>query len=135
MEWNGNKEHEQNMTVGKIKQAASEFDLELHVNNHRVGYNLAIQLIPSDKTFDILNRWKAVHQVDSSIPYPETEINEQDWATLSTLMFGELNDEEDGYKAEMIYDHDIDIYNYIMDGDDSDNSTVKSAEKIMGQET
>jgi len=95
------------MEVGEIKQAAAEFDLELHVNDHRLGHNLDMQLIPSDKTFDILDRWKAVHQVDSSIPYPETEIDEQDWASLNTLMFGEL--------------------------DDSDNPTVKNAEKIMDQ--
>lgn len=130
----GKKENEQKLTLGRLEQAAMEFDLELQVSNHRLGHNLEIKLIPSEKTVKILDRWKAVHQVDGSIPYPETEIDEQDWATLNTLMFGELDDKEGGYKAEMIYDEngniDRDLYDFIMDGDESENATVKKAQEI-----
>lgn len=126
----GNKENEEKLTLAEIEQTAIAFDLQMKVNSHRGGSNLEIQLIPTEKTFKLLDRWKAVHQVDNSIPYPETEIDEQNWAVLNTLMFGELDDDEGGYGAEITYDFGNDIYNFIIDGDESENPIVKEAIEI-----
>lgn len=74
-----------------------------------------------------MDRWKAVHQVDNSIPYPETEIDEQDWTALNTLMFGEIDDENGGYGAEMTCDFGNEIYEFIIGGEESDHPIVKQA--------
>jgi hypothetical protein len=130
----GNKENEQQLSILKLEQTAIEFKLELQVSSHRLGGNVQVQLIPSEDTFKIIDRWNAVHQVDGTFPYPETEINEQDWAGLNIFMYGK--DEEGGHKAEMIYDTngniDREVYKFIMSGNtDTENSTVEEANKII----
>lgn len=123
----GNKENEQKQSLEIIEQTAIAFDLQLQVNNHRAGSNLEIRLIPSQESFDILDRWETVHQVDSSIPYPEIEIEDQDWIALNRLMLGELDEEEGGHGASITYDFDNEIYEYIIRGKESNNPTVQLA--------
>lgn len=134
----GKRENERKMTVEEIEQTATQFHLELHVNEHRGGSVQDIELTPSSKTHAILERWEAAHQVDSSIPYPEEEIKNQDWDALTTLMVGEPDDEDGGIRSEMTHydedgNRDTELYDYIMDGDDSDNETVQNAKKILDQ--
>lgn len=132
----GKRENEQELSYAEMEQVAMEFSLELQVNTTRAGHDVEVNLLPSEKTFDIIDRWNAVHQVDSTIPYPETEIDEQDWVGLNDFIYGENDDEDGGAKADMRYDEDGnidgDVYDFIMEGEtDSDDPTVEKAAEIM----
>lgn len=132
----GKRENEQELSYAEMEQVAMELSLELQVNSSRSGANVEVKLLPSDKTFKIIDRWSAVYQVDNTVPYPETEIDEQDWVGLNDFIYGEDDDKDGGAKAEMKYDKDNniegDVYDFIMEGDvDSDDPTVEKAAKVI----
>lgn len=76
----GKRANEQNLEIRTIEQTASELMLEIQVSDHRAGQDVQVHLRPTTHTFAIIDRWNAIHQIDGEIPYPETEIKEQDWA-------------------------------------------------------
>lgn len=124
----GKNEIEQRLTAAEIQQTANDFNLEIVVNNRYVpghGEGMEVELHPTDATYTMLDRWEAVHQADPSIPYPEEEINNQDWDALNDYMYG------DGNKANMKMDDEtLEIYEYIMTGEEyEDNPVVEEAIK------
>lgn len=90
-------------------------------------------LEPTKQTLNILKRWEVVHQIDPDYPYPETEIEEQDWMGINQFLYGDFDDEEGGAKAKMVYDEnkniDNDVYEYIMANLSSDHPVVQEAEE------
>lgn len=123
-----------------LRQARSEFKLELEIDTHEGLSNvedLNTLLEPTHVTDVILKRWKTVHQIDPEYPYPETEIKERDWMGMNRFLHGK-NAEDEGNKQYMIYDEegniDSDVFDYIMLGMSEDNKNhpiVSEAEKII----
>jgi hypothetical protein len=128
----------------KLKQAKFEFRLELQSfpDDKQLSEieDLNTLLEPTKQTFKLLERWEIAHQVDPDYPYPADEINKQDWMGMNYFLYGDLDDEDGGAKAKMIYDEnmniDRDVYDYIGTGDaSSDHPVVQEVEKrIKGTE-
>jgi hypothetical protein len=123
-----------------LRQAGSEFNLELEIDTHEGLSNvedLNTLLKPTHVTDVVLKRWEAVHQIDPEYPYPETEIKEQDWMGMNQFLHGK-DAEDEGHKPDMIYDDegniDSDVFDYIMLGISEGNKNhpiVNEAEKII----
>lgn len=127
----------------EIKLFQSEGDLSLEVqdipDDKRPGdiEDLNALFTPTKETFNILNRWEVVHQIDPEYPYPETLIKEEDWMGMNQYLYGDADDEAGGAKAEMVYDEnnniDNDVYEYIMANVSSDHPVVEEAEEQIAK--
>lgn len=129
-------EKENHIIELQLEQIEGEFHMELRKDPSEKLSNiedLNTVLQPTKTTFIILKRWKIVHQIDSHYPYPETEIEEQNWIGINHFLYGDLDDEKGGAKAEMIYDEnkniDRDVFDYIFFGTISNHPVVKEAEE------
>lgn len=65
-------------------------------------------LQPTKATFDLFERWEAVHQIAANYPYPRTEIEEQDWLGINKFLY------DDGNKADMKMDEKILLFIIIL---------------------
>lgn len=126
----GKRENEQRLTFEQLEQTASDFHLELHVNTRDVpgrSEDTQVQMQPTEETFDLLDRWEAVHQEAPDYPYPETEIENQDWSEINEFLY------DDGNKAEYkLNEEDRAVYNYILFGTPSDHPVVQEAMERAG---
>lgn len=126
----GKKENEQRLTFEQLEQTASDFRLELQVNTRDVpgkSEDMQVQLLPTEETFDLLDRWEAVYQIEPDYPYPESKIEKQDWAGMNKFLY------EDGNKADMKIDEgDRPVYYYILYGTPSDHPIVQQAMELSG---
>jgi|GEM_PF-5419410 len=126
----GRKENERRLTFEQLEQTASDFHLELQVNTRDVPgrtEDMQVQLRPTEETFNLLERWEAVHQEAPKYPYPETKIEKQDWGGMNDFLY------DDGNKADYkINENDRPVYNYILYGTPSDHPVVQEAMERVG---
>ncbi len=125
----GIRETEQKIIMKTLEQTASELHLELQINKSNIENGLEemqVFLHPTDKTFDLIDRWKAVHLVDSDIAYPEIEIREHDWSGINYFLYNGEN------KASMTGDENGRlVFDYIFKGEQSNHPIVQEAVKII----
>jgi len=86
-------------------------EVSLHEPSSREGLN--IQLYPVDATFEKIERWEAVNKVNKNIPFPEADINKQNWGKVNL----ELRNIEEKYGAR--------ITNYIQDASLTEGESVE----------
>ena len=117
-------EMERKLTIEEAKTASMDLKMELIFLERYVPHgslnNLEVQLQPTNTTYNILERWKEVKILNSNIPYPEAEINRQDWYKVGSKLtnneaeFGRINK---------------DLFDYIVDNELNGN---KAVEDIVG---
>ncbi|QQK77593.1 LXG domain-containing protein [Salicibibacter cibarius] len=116
----GKNEKEDDLKIGNAKLTAMDLDMEIQISDRFVpgpGSNqLEIQLHPTDITFDALSRWEEVHNINPDIPYPATEIEDQDWYSISEHLT-----ENRGVIRGM----DPDLYSYIFSNKLEGGKTVE----------
>ena len=47
---------------------------------------LEVQLYPTEKSYDILNRWEEAYKNNPNIPYPKDEIEALDWGGINDFL-------------------------------------------------
>lgn len=47
---------------------------------------MEIQFYPTDSTFDKLERWSELHELNPDIEFPEDAINEHDWKEIGNSL-------------------------------------------------
>lgn len=65
--------------IGNALTTASKLDLEISISEGRPGRELNLQLYPLDGTFEKIDRWKELHEINPDIPFPEESVNSHDW--------------------------------------------------------
>lgn len=130
-------DNEEKVMYLSLLQAENAFNLDLHLekDTHK-GLskvdNLNTLLEPTNVTNDILTRWKIVHKVDPEYPYPEDEIEADDWMGMNDFLHEEEN------KSEMTYDEnnniDSDVFDFILSEAPSDHPVVEEAIRQMNRE-
>lgn len=66
-----------------------------------------VDLYPVTYTYELLERWMEVHEINSDIPYPEEEIQNEDWEEIGVFLYvSQLEMNEYGRE----------LYRYISDG-------------------
>lgn len=123
------KTNEKKLKLEKLEQTASELHLELQLNKRNKDEDLEeidLLLLPTESTFDLIDRWTAVHQVDGSFPYPENRIQNQDWSGINEFLYDENNKDniKESQTGRMILD-------YILLGRISENPVVQEAINII----
>ncbi|QQK77588.1 hypothetical protein HUG15_19710 [Salicibibacter cibarius] len=75
-----------------------------------------IEIYPTSFTYDILDRWEEVHDINPDIPYPEEHIDSEDWLEI-----------DDFYVRNLANFRDIDdeLSNYISGRSIDDGRTVE----------
>lgn len=126
-------EMEKDLKWFEIKKPANKFNLEMKINDRaslEVSNVRHAELYPTDKTYDMLDRWKLIHEKEPNFPYDEAAINNHDWNELYKL-FHEATDTD-----EMITlsEHDLELYHYMLDGTvprgDEKNEIIEEIEKM-----
>lgn len=115
-------EKEQQLTIYRLEKTANRFNLEIQMNTRDVPgstKNIQAQLHPTEETYEQIERWQAVHQEEPDFPYDGALIRDQDWNGMYELFHGD-NDEE-----IKLNEDELNLYNYILDGTESDHSTVQ----------
>lgn len=115
----GNAELTNQITVEEGMVVADRLGMELGISETRDIPGSAtpnvdsIQLTPTDKTFEILERWKQVHEEFLHVDFPADSIDSQDWYQLGES----LNDIKlkEGTK----------VSNYILDGVLPEGETIE----------
>ncbi|XOQ14835.1 MAG: hypothetical protein ACFWTY_12595 [Shouchella clausii] len=122
----GQEEINHQLTIGEAKVTAGALKMELHVTKRsplrvvgeREELNVSFQ--PTDKTFEIVERWKEVNTINAEVPYPKEAIEHHDWYTISDELL----------KAQaLIKEIDNDLFNYILDGKLPEEKTI---EELVG---
>jgi hypothetical protein len=74
------KEEANQILFGKYVNTAGNLHLKMDTSEYdRTGDPHDIELIPTDLTYDLLERWEAIAEVIPTINYPEEAIKEEDW--------------------------------------------------------
>lgn len=123
------KENEKNTAWKKIEQTASEFYLELQTNENDIygeGQEIEVLLQPTNKTFELIDRWNAIHLIDDEFPYPKSQIQNLDWIGMNNFLYENEN------KGDMkMTESDILILDYILNGTESDHTLVQEAMQVV----
>lgn len=69
------------------------------------------KLHPTDKTHAIIERWHAIHRMDSEFPYDAEAISNQNWNEMYNLFNDGLDDEQPD-----LNEYDLELYHYVLDG-------------------
>lgn len=123
------EDNEQKLTVKRLKQIASEFHLDIQVNTNNVdssSEDMKITIHPTDKTIDLIERWKIVYQLNPEIPYPEKEIHNMDWEGINNFLYKENNKETMTRNA-----NDELVFDYIFNGTQADHPIIQEAQEII----
>lgn len=105
---------EDDIEVGNAMTIADRLALDLSISEKRPGKGLEIQFYPTDSTFDKLERWKELHELNPDIAFPEDTINEHDWREIGNSLH------------EVVKTFESDTLRYISDG----NKNGKSLEYL-----
>ncbi|GAF17217.1 transposase [Bacillus sp. JCM 19046] len=84
----GKSDIERSLTQAEAEGIASTLAMEanfLEQSRYAQGDVLVTELQPTEVTYDILNRWKEVHYLNPEIPYPENEIDLNDWKGIRSF--------------------------------------------------
>lgn len=117
----------------EIKKPANQFKLEIKVNDRASLETSNVrhaELYPTVETYNMLERWEAIHQEEKKFPYDAEAINNHDWSKLYKLFH------EDTGSGETISlnEYDLELYNYMLDGtipeDEEGNNRNSTIEKI-----
>lgn len=102
-------ELEDKITIGKAQEVAGMLKMEFVISESAtvsLGQRpkLAVQLHPTEKSFEVLDRWEEEHKKDPNLPYPKEQIEALDWEGINEFLIE--------------YDTKIpdDIADYITDG-------------------
>ncbi len=105
----GEEKLEGETTIEKAKETAGFLNMEFTISQNRTlpGSNEEpqVQLYPTDKTFDFLDRWKQVYDDNQDIPYRNDLIEAQNWQKISE------------YWIDHNTEFDDDVYDYIRFGE------------------
>src|SRR5699024_931146 len=88
----GKRKNERDITINEATDKADFLGMELSVSQSRTvpgtksNAETEVQLYPTKTTYEILERWKKVHEINPNIPYPEDHIHSQDWDGISEVM-------------------------------------------------
>ncbi|PXW90142.1 WXG superfamily protein probably secreted by type VII secretion system [Pseudogracilibacillus auburnensis] len=109
-------ELDQKIAVEKILLASSRLNLEFTLSkSHSVpsaGETLDMQLYPTDKTYEMIERWKEVFSSNREIPYLNKLIQTDDWFKIAD------------YLEKIKLKYGSDLTNYIQDGILKDGTMV-----------
>lgn len=123
-------EKQERLTFEKLEQTAIDFHLELQVNTRDVPgstQDIQVQIHPTEETFNLVERWKTIHQIDGTFPYPKDELQKQNWSGINEFLY------DDGNKVDMKMDEENQkIYEYIIKGTPSDHPAVQEAMRLSG---
>ena len=75
----GKEQLERKIKIEENLIIASSLGLEIGISKVNSERDINIQLYPSEGTIMILERWQALHEADSKIPFSEEAVNEQNW--------------------------------------------------------
>ncbi|MEI3612517.1 hypothetical protein [Pseudogracilibacillus sp. SO30301A] len=102
-------ELEDKITIGKAQEVASMLKMEFVISESETvplgsRSKLGVQLHPTDKSYDVLDRWEEEYKKNPNLPYPEEQIEALDWEGINEFLIE--------------YDTKIpdDISDYITDG-------------------
>lgn len=103
------KEFEDKISIRKAREVASMLKMEFAISEGTTvplgsRPKLEVQLYPTEKSYDILNRWEEAYKNNPNIPYPKDEIEALDWEGINDFLA--KNDTEIGE----------DLSDYITDG-------------------
>lgn len=75
-----------------------------------------VDLYPTTYTYQLLDRWKEVYEINPDIPYPEKDIQNENWIEIGDFLLGSQLEMEE-------YGHELN--RYIFDGKLPDTHTVE----------
>lgn len=122
--YDGKHELEQQINIGKAKSVANSLKMEIQISDRftpRPGSNeYIIQLNPTNNTFNLLDRWKEVKNINPNIPYPQKAIQNQDWEEIAKFLSGN----------EAIFEEiNPELSDYIINNDKKDDKSVEDIAK------
>ncbi|MBM7539828.1 hypothetical protein [Amphibacillus cookii] len=85
------------ITIGNATSSASNLNMEMVIVES--GYfnenDTWVEVLPTNSTYAILERWEQTHQMNSDIPFPKEYIDQQQWDKVSDF----YNDSTDQFEA------------------------------------
>ncbi|WP_017470937.1 hypothetical protein [Amphibacillus jilinensis] len=106
------------ITIGNAVSSASNLNMEMLIveSGDFIESNTWVEVLPTNSTYTILERWEQTHQMNSDIPFPKEYINEQQWDKVSNF----YNDSTDQFEAVH-----RDLSDYIKSGYLSEEVTIE----------
>ncbi|SDZ68703.1 hypothetical protein SAMN05421736_1384 [Evansella caseinilytica] len=114
----GKEELQRDISMSVAESAASNLKMEMIVTENAYFFinSLEVQLVPSNATYDMLDRWETVNKINPEISYPKQQILSQDWVEVTSF----FNDKESSMDKI-----NPDLSEYIKDGSLSEGETVE----------
>lgn len=102
----GKSDIERSLTQAEAEGIASTLAMEvnfLEQSRYAQGDVLVADLQPTPTTYAILSRWKEVHYLNPEIPYPENEIDLNDWKGIRSFKLEHQGEIEENFPGLFAY--------------------------------